>query len=94
MSVCASKQWICTQDVIICMFTLAFPHFKWLMYLVPGLSRRRHWFNTRPHHVWFMMEKVMLGQVFLLVLGLSHASIIHLCSVLVLYSFSISSTCY
>jgi hypothetical protein len=38
MSVCARKQWMCTQDVIICMFTLAFPYFKWLSYLVPGLS--------------------------------------------------------
>jgi len=41
-----------------------------------------------------MMEKVTLGQVFLEVLGLAHANIIRLCSVLVLYSFSISSMCY
>lgn len=33
---------MCPQGVIICVFTLAVPRFKWLRYLVPSLSRRRH----------------------------------------------------
>lgn len=78
IAACARKQWVYTQDIIICVFTLAIPHFKWLRYLVPGLSRRRHWFNTRPLHVWFVMEKLTLEQVFLQVHRLSHASVIHM----------------
>jgi len=39
----------------------------WLMYLVTGLSLRKPRFNARTFHVGFVVDKVALGQLYLLV---------------------------
>ena len=56
------------------------------------LSLRRPWFDSGSVHVGFMVEKVAMGQVFLLVLRNSLVAIIHPCSVLIFHSSIIEAT--
>jgi hypothetical protein len=49
---------------------------QWLRRLVAGLSLRRPGFDPVSIHVGFVVDKVAVGQIFLLVLGFSPFNII------------------
>ena len=51
--------------------------------LFAGLSRRGPYFDPTSVHVWFVVEKVALGQFFLLVLRFSLVGKFHQCSMLI-----------
>jgi hypothetical protein len=55
------------------MYQIAVP---WLRRLAAGLSPRRPGFDPRSVHVGFVVDKVVLGQVFLRVLRFSPVSFI------------------
>lgn len=61
----------------------------WVRWLVAYLSSRRSGFDPRPFHLGFMVDKVLLGSLFLQVLWFSHVSF-HQHSILVFHSSDIN----
>jgi len=56
---------------------------SWLTWLVTDLFPRRTRFDPTSVHVWFVVDKVALGEGFVLVLGFPLSLSSHLCSRLI-----------